>query len=50
MEWTLYLCRSSEDKVMVDLHLIVLADKDRAYETTTKSLEWEECSPLDRIF
>ena len=27
----LYLCRSSEDKVVVDLHLIVLADKDGAY-------------------
>ena len=28
MERTLYLWRSSEDKFAVDLHLVVLADKD----------------------
>ena len=28
MERTLYLWRSSEEKVVVDLHLVVLADKD----------------------
>ena len=30
MERTLYLCRSSEDKVVLDLYLVVLADKDGA--------------------
>ena len=28
VERTLYLCRSSKDKVAVDLHLVVLVDKD----------------------
>ena len=28
---TLYLWRSSEEKVAVDLHLVVLADEDGAY-------------------
>ena len=31
MERTLYLWRSSEEKVAVDLHLIVLADRDGAH-------------------
>ena len=31
MERTLYLWRSSEEKVAVDLHLVVLADEDGAY-------------------
>ena len=30
IERTLYLCHSSKDKAMVDLHLIVLVDKDGA--------------------
>ena len=31
MERTLYLWRSFEEKVAVDLHLVVLADEDGAY-------------------
>ena len=31
MERMLYLWRSSEEKVVVDLHLIVLADEDGAH-------------------
>ena len=31
MERTLYLWRSSEEKVADDLHLIVLVDQDEAY-------------------
>ena len=31
MERTLYLWCSSEEKVAVDLHLVVLADEDGAY-------------------
>ena len=31
MERTLYLWRSSEEKVAVDLHLVVLADEYGAY-------------------
>ena len=31
MERTLYLWRSSEEKVAVDLHLVILADEDGAY-------------------
>ena len=31
MERTLYLWRSSEEKVAVDLHLIVLVDEDGVY-------------------
>ena len=31
MERTLYLWRSSEEKVAVDLHLVVIADEDGVY-------------------
>ena len=47
MERTLYLWRSSEEKVAVDLHLVVLADRDGACGQVP---ERENCFSLGACF
>ena len=44
MERTLYLWRNSEEMFAVDLHLVVLADRDGADIVLVARLRGEDCS------